>query len=84
LAWGCQPRPASSPTGQNSPSLAPAPTSVALSAETQALLASGLGAKVFSPPRQAVRLAVISDLNNAYGSTSYEPEVCKALQLLPF
>ncbi|WP_228023911.1 metallophosphoesterase family protein [Synechocystis salina] len=28
-------------------------------------------------------MAVISDLNSAYGSTSYEPEVHKALELIP-
>ena len=33
--------------------------------------------------RGDVRLAVISDLNSAYGSTTYEPEVHKAIELIP-
>ncbi|WP_368667598.1 metallophosphoesterase [Synechocystis sp. LEGE 06083] len=41
----------------------------------------GLGQTL--PPRGDLRIAVISDLNSAYGSTSYEPEVSKALQLIP-
>jgi len=36
-----------------------------------------------APPRGDVRIAVISDLNSAYGSTSYEPEVTKAVALIP-
>ncbi len=36
-----------------------------------------------NPPRGDVRLVVISDLNGAYGSTDYEPEVDKAIALLP-
>ncbi|PZU98432.1 MAG: metallophosphoesterase [Pseudanabaena sp.] len=39
---------------------------------------------LYNPPRGDVRLAVISDLNSAYGSTDYEPEVDKAINLLPF
>ncbi|BAY86941.1 hypothetical protein NIES267_64520 [Calothrix parasitica NIES-267] len=39
---------------------------------------------LFNPPRGDVRLAVISDLNSAYGSTDYDPEVDKAINLLPF
>ncbi len=35
------------------------------------------------PPRGDLRIAVISDLNSAYGSTSYEPEVHKALGFIP-
>lgn len=34
-------------------------------------------------PQRDLRIVVISDLNSAYGSTSYEPEVHKALQLIP-
>ncbi|WP_347338235.1 metallophosphoesterase [Synechocystis sp. FACHB-383] len=41
----------------------------------------GLGQTL--PPRGDLRIAVISDLNSAYGSTSYEPEVHKALELIP-
>ncbi len=37
----------------------------------------------FAPPRQDVRLAVISDLNSAYGSTDYEPPVDAGIALIP-
>ncbi|MCU0524154.1 MAG: metallophosphoesterase [Elainella sp. Prado103] len=37
-----------------------------------------------NPPRGDVRLALISDLNSAYGSTDYEPEVDRGVNLLPF
>jgi hypothetical protein len=36
-----------------------------------------------APPRGDVRIVVISDLNSQYGSTSYEPEVDKAIALIP-
>lgn len=38
---------------------------------------------LFAPPRGDVRIVVISDLNSQYGSTSYEPEVGKAIALIP-
>jgi hypothetical protein len=34
------------------------------------------------PPKQDVRLVVISDLNSQYGSTEYEPEVARAISLI--
>ncbi|MBD3881358.1 metallophosphoesterase [Phormidium tenue FACHB-886] len=42
----------------------------------------GVG-EVFNPPRGDVRIVTISDLNSQYGSTEYEPEVDKAIALLP-
>ena len=36
-----------------------------------------------APLRGDVRIVVISDLNSQYGSTSYEPEVDKAIALIP-
>jgi hypothetical protein len=39
---------------------------------------------LFAPPRKDVRLVVLSDLNSAYGSTDYDPEVDKAMSLIPF
>ena len=36
-----------------------------------------------NPPRGDVRLVVISDLNDVYGSTDYSPEVDKAIALIP-
>lgn len=56
------------------PKLTPAPTATA-----QAIAPKGL----FAPVRGEVRIAVISDLNSAYGSTEYEPEVDKAIALIP-
>lgn len=40
--------------------------------------------KPFKPEKKDVRLLVISDLNSAYGSTSYEEEVHLALKMIPF
>ena len=60
-----------------------APGLVALSAEAQANVDSVPGGMA-NPPRQDVRLVAISDLNSAYGSTDYDPEVDKAISLLPF
>lgn len=51
-------------------------------AQTQKIVASV--PTLYNPPRGDVRLAVISDLNSAYGSTDYEPEVDKGINLLPF
>lgn len=39
---------------------------------------------LYNPPRGDVRLMVISDLNSAYGSTEYDPEVDEAVRLIPF
>jgi hypothetical protein len=60
-----------------------APVAAALPPATQAVVDSVAGGLV-NPPRKDVRLVVISDLNGAYGSTDYDPEVDKAIQLLPF
>ncbi len=55
-----------------------------LSAEAQAIIASAGPEGLYNPPRKDVRLVVISDLNSAYGSTDYDPEVDKAIALVPF
>ncbi|HEY9887435.1 MAG TPA: metallophosphoesterase, partial [Candidatus Obscuribacterales bacterium] len=55
----------------------------ALPAATQALLAS-LDIDLTDPPRGDLRLVVMSDLNGVYGSTEYDPEVDKAMALIPF
>ncbi|NEQ98390.1 MAG: metallophosphoesterase [Cyanothece sp. SIO2G6] len=60
------------------------PADIALPPETEALVASVGPDGLFNPPRGDVRLVVISDLNGAYGSTDYDPEVDKAITLLPF
>jgi hypothetical protein len=45
---------------------------------------SSSAADLYDPPRGDVRLVVISDLNSAYGSTDYDPEVDQAIDLIPF
>ena len=51
--------------------------------ETAAIV-DGLPEGLYDPPRGDVRIAIISDLNSAYGSTDYDPEVDKGIALLPF
>ena len=62
---------------------APAIQMTELPPETQAIVDS-VAEGMANPSRKDVRLVVISDLNSSYGSTDYEPEVDKAIQLLPF
>lgn len=57
---------------------------VALPAATQAIVASAGPEGLFAPPRKDVRLVVMSDLNSAYGSTDYDPDVDRAIALIPF
>jgi 3',5'-cyclic AMP phosphodiesterase CpdA len=52
--------------------------------ETAAIVASAGAEGVYDPPRGNVRFVVISDLNGVYGSTDYDPEIDKAVALLPF
>lgn len=52
-----------------------------LKAEIQQLITEK---NLYNPPRGNVRFLVISDLNSAYGSTEYEPEVQLGLDLIPF
>ena len=52
--------------------------------QTEAIVANVEGAEFYNPPRGDVRLVVISDLNGVYGSTDYDPEIDKAIALLPF
>lgn len=59
-------------------------SSAPLPPETAAIVASASANGLFNPPRGDVRLLVISDLNSAYGSTDYDPEVDKAIHLIPF
>ncbi|MEO1373025.1 MAG: metallophosphoesterase [Cyanobacteria bacterium J06635_10] len=56
----------------------------ALPPATQEIVKSAGSNGLFNPPRGDVRLVVISDLNGAYGSTDYDPEVDKGINLLPF
>ncbi|MEM9926550.1 MAG: metallophosphoesterase [Cyanobacteria bacterium P01_D01_bin.50] len=51
---------------------------------TQEIVKSAGNSDLFNPTHGDVRLVVISDLNSAYGSTDYDPEVDKGINLLPF
>ncbi len=51
--------------------------------DTQAIVDSVSGG-LYNPPKGDVRLMVISDLNGSYGSITYDPEVEKAMTLIPF
>ena len=44
---------------------------------------ASLTKSLYLPPRKDFRIVVISDLNSQYGSTEYEPEVEKAIALIP-
>ncbi|MEO0408244.1 MAG: metallophosphoesterase, partial [Cyanobacteria bacterium P01_A01_bin.135] len=92
---GCQPEPtADAPAAPNTAQTVPERPSdtsqsasdeqAALPAETQAMVDSAGPSGLPNPPRGDVRLVVISDLNGAYGSTDYDPEIDKAMALLPF
>ncbi|MGB3202632.1 MAG: metallophosphoesterase [Nodosilinea sp.] len=61
----------------------PASAAPVLSAAAQAWIAEAPNGMA-NPPRKDVRLVAISDLNGAYGSTDYDPEVDKAIALMPF
>ncbi|NBD34344.1 MAG: metallophosphoesterase, partial [Cyanobacteria bacterium] len=39
---------------------------------------------IYNPPRQEVRLVVISDLNTVYGATDYPPSVDQGIALIPY
>lgn len=82
VSESAQPESPSASVSQSSAS--PSPSTGALSPEVAAIVASAAPTPLTDPPRGDVRLAVISDLNSAYGSTDYEPEVDKGLTLLPF
>ncbi|MBD2257847.1 metallophosphoesterase [Pseudanabaena sp. FACHB-2040] len=74
----------SSPTVDTSQAAVPVPKEMPLPPATEAIVASAEPNGLYNPPRGDVRLVVISDLNSAYGSTDYDPEVDKAMTLLPF
>ncbi|MBP0005245.1 MAG: metallophosphoesterase [Cyanobacteria bacterium SBC] len=67
------------PTSTSSPPPAPTPPPSSVDAVGQAIAPEGL----FAPVRGDVRIAVISDLNGIYGSTTYEPQVDRAVELIP-
>lgn len=69
---------------QTSPSPSSVTTPVELPPETAAIVASAGADGLFNPTRGDVRFVVFSDINGPYGSTDYDPEVAKAIALLPF
>ncbi|MGF1538297.1 MAG: metallophosphoesterase family protein [Elainellaceae cyanobacterium] len=95
LTLSCGPRGQDSPTVETPPAAEmapespqslddqPRPQASSLPPETEAI-ASSVAGGLHSPPRGDLRLAVISDLNGVYGATDYDPEVDKAIALLPF
>lgn len=60
------------------------PSTPAAVSATAPATATGALSGLYDPPRGEVRLVVISDLNSAYGSTDYDPEVDQAIDLIPF
>ncbi|GAB1541873.1 metallophosphoesterase [Scytonema sp. NUACC21] len=68
-------------TAQTQPQITSQPS---LPPETAAIVKSAGVEGLLDPPRGDVRLLVISDLNSAYGSTDYDPEVDKGMALIPF
>ncbi|MDR9404794.1 MAG: metallophosphoesterase [Halothece sp. Uz-M2-17] len=52
--------------------------------ETPNLLLTKAVENLYNPPRQDVRLVVMSDLNTVYGATDYPPSVDKGIALIPF
>jgi hypothetical protein len=64
---------------------APTPSPTAEAAEPTPVSQNVPGSEgLFNPPRGDARIVVVSDLNSQYGSTDYEPEVDKAISLIPF
>ena len=59
------------------------PPAQPLPPETEAIVSSVPGG-LRNPPRGDVRVVVISDLNSAYGSTDYDPDVDRGIDLVPF
>jgi Icc-related predicted phosphoesterase len=62
----------------------PSPSPKASGDTGHALKGKAIGPEgLYAPQRGDVRWVVISDLNSSYGSTDYEPEVKKAIALIP-
>lgn len=76
----------STPLAEAQSSAIPAPPPAPLPSAPRPSTAAGtpIGpSSLFAPPRGDIRLAVISDLNSAYGSTDYRSEVITGIRLLP-
>ncbi len=75
------PESAAAPTGISTAT----PTATATPQATATTIsAPGLPQDLYIPPRKDVRLLVISDINDVYGSTDYPPELDRAIQLVPY
>ncbi|MBD1869149.1 metallophosphoesterase [Oculatella sp. FACHB-28] len=79
IASSTEQQPVTSQTSQAQP---PSPVSEATPTPVSQNVPGSEG--LFNPPRGDARIVVISDLNSQYGSTDYEPEVDKAISLIPF
>ena len=64
--------------------LAPTADAVRVEALPLGSIAQAGPQALYDPPRGDARFVVISDLNGAYGSTDYDPEVDQAIALVPF
>ncbi len=74
----------SSSNSSNNSFRSPAPNSEILSSSKPQAKHLPIAPKgFFAPVRGDVRILVISDLNSAYGSTDYEPQVIKSMKLIP-
>lgn len=89
-AIACAPTTPTAGTGETAPDVgetveeSEAIADTELPPETAAIVASAGSEGLYNPPRGDVRLMVISDLNSSYGSITYDPEIEKAMQLVPF
>lgn len=70
---------ASASNSSFTPSSTPYPVASSTASSPQAPAPAGL----YAPQRGDIRLAVISDLNSAYGSTDYRREVIDGIAMLP-
>lgn len=69
---------------KNSPRATAQDSSATVDLPSDAPAQSGIGpAGLYAPLRGDIRLAVISDLNSAYGATDYREEVIQGIALLP-
>ncbi len=67
----------------SSTSFSPPQTSLPSTPDTIASRSPIAPKGLFAPVRGDVRILVISDLNSAYGSTDYESQVTKSVQMIP-
>jgi len=71
-----------SSNGGNNSTPAPTLTNAAIATKINPVT-NPAPAGLFAPTRGDVRILVISDLNSAYGSTDYEPQVIQGIKFIP-